>query len=383
MKYVLIFICALIGVLLLGPGCGKKVADTSTAGPIRIGANMELTGSIATLGGGAKEGVLLAAEQRNAKGGVLGKQLEIIVLDNKSDATEAANQTTKLIEKGVVAVLGPVTSGNCKAAAPIAQDEGVVLLSPTATNPDVTKIGDYIFRACFLDSYQGEAIARFAGGTLKARRMAVLVENGNDYARGLGEFAAKTFTAGGGTVVATEFYAKGEKDFASLLTKVKAKKPDVIVLPSYYDTVALCVKQAREMGITAPMMGGDGWDSPKLAEIAGKEALNNTYFTNHYSPEDVSPVVQNFVKSFKAKYGKVPDALAALGYDAALMLFDAIERAGAADSKKIRDTLAETKDFQGVSGTISMGKDRNPIKSISILALVDGKQTLKEKLAPK
>lgn len=353
------------------------------AGKIVIGANMELTGPIASLGQGTKEGILLAAEQQNKKGGLLGKQIDIIVLDNKSDATEAANQTVKLIaEHRVCTVLGPVTSGNCKAAAPIAQRMNVLLFTPTATNPDVTKIGNNIFRACFLDSYQGQAIAQFAAKTLKAKKMAVLMENGNDYARGLGDFAGNTFKKLGGQVVAREFYAKSEKDFSSLLTKIKAKKPDVIVLPSYYDTVALCIKQAREMGITAAMLGGDGWDSPQLTKIAGAKNLNNAFFTNHYSPLDKSPIVQNFVKAYQAKYKKTPDALAALGYDTALMLFDAINRAKSDKSDKIRDALAVTKNFQGVSGTISMGKDRNPIKSISILALVNGKQVLKQKIMP-
>jgi len=306
-----------------------------------------------------------------------------VVLDNKSDPVEAANQAEKLItEQHVLAILGPVTSGNSKAAAPIAQDGGVVLFTPTATNPAVTPIGTFIFRACFLDSFQGQTLARFAHKQLKASRMAVLVENGNDYAKGLGEFTAGEFSKLGGQVVSQEYYSKDEKDFTPILTKIKSAQPDVIIVPAYYETVGLCIKQAREMGYTVPILGGDGWDSPKLVEIAGAKNLNNTYFTNHYSSQDPATEVQTFVHKYQAQYHKIPDTFAALGYDTAGILFDAIRRANAMDSEKIRAALAQTKDFHGVTGAITMGADRNPIKSISVLALKDGQQRLVVKMAP-
>lgn len=351
------------------------------AAKLVIGADLELTGAIATIGTSGKEGIQLAVEEQNRKGGVLGQPIELVILDNKSDSTEAANQATKLIlQKRVAAILGPMTSSNCKAAGPIAQSKGVVLFSPSATNPAVTQIGTNIFRACFLDSYQGTTIAKFAAGTLKAKRMAILVENGNDYAKGLADFTKTAFIAAKGTVVAHEFYAKGEKDFSSVLTKIKAQKPDVIVVPAYYDTVAQCVKQARAMGITVPMMGGDGWDSPKLAQIAGAKNLTNTYFTNHYTSLDPAPAVQAFVKAYQAKFGHTPDTLAALGYDAAYALFDAVKRANSVEPMKIRAALAATKNFKGITGTITMGKDRNPIKSIMIIEMKNGKQALKTKM---
>jgi len=356
------------------------------AGPkkIVIGADLELTGAVATIGTSGMEGIQLAVEEQNRKGGLLGLSIELVVLDNKSNSTEAANQASKLITvKNAVAILGPMISSDCKAAAPIAQDEEVVLFSPSATNPAVTTIGPYIFRACFLDSFQGQTIAEFAAKQLKTKRMAILVENGNDYAKGLADYTKTAFTKAGGAVVAVEYFAKGEKDFSSLLTKIKSVKPDVIVVPSYYDTVALCVKQTREMGMKVPMMGGDGWDSPKMQEIAGAKNLNNTFYTNHYTSLDPVPKVQNFVKAYRARYHKMPDTLAALGYDTGYVLFDAIKRARSADKAQIRAALAVTANFQGVTGSITMGKDRNPIKSISVLELKDGKQTLRLKLPPK
>jgi len=376
----IIRVCSALLLLALLVVCPVLAASQQVV----IGADLEISGAVATLGKSAMEGMQLATDQQNARGGVLGQHIELVVLDNRSEVTETANQATRLIaEKRVVAIIGPVTSGNCKAAGPIAQGRQVVLFTPSATNPTVTNIGSYIFRACFLDSYQGETIAKFAALYLNKRHMAILVENGNDYARGLAVFTASTFKQLGGQVVAQEFYAKGEKDFSSALTKIKTLQPDIIVLPNYYDTVGLCIKQAREMGIKVAMIGGDGWDSPLLLQTAGAKNLNNTFFTNHYTPLDPTPLVQTFVKQYQARYHKTPDTLAALGYDSALILFDAIRRAKSIERTAIRNALASTVNFKGVTGTVTMGKDRNPIKSISVLELKDGKQLLRMKINPK
>ncbi|MDI6870063.1 MAG: ABC transporter substrate-binding protein [Bacillota bacterium] len=351
---------------------------------VKVGVVYEQTGNVATFGQSAVNATKMAAEEINAKGGIKGVgRIELVIEDNKSDAAESANAYNKLIFKDkVVGILGPVTSTNTLAAGPIAQQAGIPVITPTSTNPRVTQVGDYIFRACFIDPFQGRVMAVFAAKELKFKRVAVMPEVTSDYAMGLCQFFKENFEKLGGKVVAEEKFSTGDQDFSAQLTKIKATNPDAIYVGSYYNDVALISRQARQLGINVPLIGGDGFDSPKLFEI-GKEAVVGHYFTNHYSPDDQDPVTQKFVKAYKAKYGQTPDALAALGYDAANLLFDAIRRAGKADPKAIRDALAKTKGFKGVSGSITFDENRNPVKAAVILQVQkDGSQKFVKKVQP-
>lgn len=367
-------------------GCGGAPAATESK-TIKVGGNFELTGGVATFGQSAANGIKLAFKEINAGGGVLGKQLEFIAADNKSEPSESTNATTKLITQDkVVAVLGAIASTNTLAAVQVATDNKVPLLTPTSTNPKVTfdngKVRDYVFRSCFIDPFQGTVMASFASKSLKAKTAAIYTDNSSDYSKGLTEVFEKSFTEMGGKVVAKEAFLQKDQDFKATLTKLKAANVEVIFIPAYYEEVGRIVKQARELGITVPLLGTDGWDSPKLVEIASAAPLNNTYFSNHYSPEDKDPKVVKFVEAYKKEYNQTPDALAALGYDAALMLADAIKRAGAADPAKIKDALAATKSLQLVSGVITLDDKHNPIKSAAIIEMKDGKQIFKEKVNP-
>jgi branched-chain amino acid transport system substrate-binding protein len=368
---------------VLVAGCGGKTESKD----IKIGANFELTGGVATFGQSSVNGIKLAFKEANAAGGVLGKQLVLVVADNKSEPSESTNAITKLITQDKVkAVLGAVASSNTLAASQVAQDNKVPFISPTSTNPKVTfdngKTKEYAFRACFIDPFQGTVMANFATKSLKAKTAAIFVDNSSDYAKGLAEFFEKAFVAAGGTIVSKEAYLQKDQDFKATLTKIKATNPDVIFIPGYYQEVGLIAKQARDLSITVPLLGGDGWDSPKLVEIAGPDALNNGYFSNHYSPEDKDPKVVKFVTDYEKEYGAKPDALAALGYDAALMMIDAIKRANSDDSAKITAALAQTKNLQGVSGTITLNEKHDPVKSAVVIEMKNGKQVFKEKVNP-
>lgn len=343
---------------------------------IVIGVIAPITGDVATFGESTKNAVLLAAEQVNAKGGLLGKKVVIKVEDDRNQPQDSAAAAQKLITQDkVVAIIGSVASKCTLAAAPIAQENKIPIISGTSTNEKVTQVGDYVFRACFIDPFQGAVMARFAYNNLKAKTAACLFDVTNDYPKGLAEEFKKEFERLGGKVVEFQTYNYGDQDFKPQLTKIKSKNPDVLFLSDYYNTVGLIAKQARELGIKSVFLGGDGWDSPDLVKIGGK-AVEGSYFSNHYSPESTTPEAVEFLKAYKAKYGKDPDALAALGYDAALLLFDAIKRAGSTEGPKIRDALAATKDFKAVSGTITFDQNRNPIKSAAIITIKDGKQKL-------
>jgi len=365
-------------------GCG----GSSESQDIKIGGDFEMSGGSATFGQSSVNGAKLAFKQVNAAGGLLGKQITFIPADNKGEPSESTNAMTKLVTQDkVVAVLGCVASSDTLAAVPVATQYKVPLLSPTSTNPKVTvtdgKVNDFVFRACFIDPFQGTVMANFASKTLNAKTAAIYIDNSADYAKGLAEFFEKAFVASGGTIVAKEAYLQKDTDFKATLTKIKATNPDVIFIPGYYGEVGLIAKQGRELGITVPLLGGDGWDSSKLVEIAGKEALNSTYFSNHYSPEDKDPKVVKFVDEYKAEYGgQSPDALAALGYDAAMMLVDAIKRANSADPEKIKEALAQTKGFQAVSGQITLNETHDPVKSAVVIEMKDGTQVFKEKVNP-
>lgn len=346
----------------------------SSSGDIPIGVYLSFTGSTATFGDSTFKGIQLATEEINAQGGINGRKIVLYREDDRSDAQEARSAVTKLIQRDrVVAVLGEVASSRSLAAAPICQENKIPMISPSSTNPQVTQVGDYIFRVCFIDPFQGAVMAKFAAETLKVKRVAVLTDVKNDYSVGLAKYFKETFTKLGGQIVAEKSYSEGDPDFRAQLTAIKAANPEAIFVPGYYSEVGTIARQARELGIQVPFLGGDGWDSPKLVEGAGN-ALEGSYFSNHYSHESTDPTVQGFVAKFKTRYnGEVPDALAALGYDAANILFDAIKRAGSTDPTKIRDALAQTKDFPGVTGKITIDADRNAVKPAVVLQ-VKGKE---------
>ncbi|MTV48690.1 ABC transporter substrate-binding protein [Heliobacillus mobilis] len=372
-----------------GGGDKKTSANPAPADAWVIGGNFELSGGQATFGKAAVNGAQLVFDEINAKGGINGKQIKFVALDNKSEATESTNVASKLInQEKAVAILGCTTSGDTLGMVQMAMDKKVPVLSTSATNPKVTvdektsKTNDYIFRACFIDPFQGTVMANFSLNNLNKKTAAILTDNQAPYAKGLAQFYKEAFTKKGGQIVADESYVTGDQDFKAILTKIRATNPDVLYVPGYYEEVGKIVKQARELGMNIPVMGGDGWDSPKLVEIAGASALNNTFFSNHYSSEDKDPIVQDFVKKYKAKYNEVPDSMAVLGYDGALILVDALKRAGEPSAEKIKEALAATKDVQTVTGKISYDEFHNPIKAAAIIEMKDGKQTFKDKVQP-
>ena len=339
---------------------------------VRIGVFMSLTGTTANFGISSVNGIKMAAEEVNAAGGINGKQIELLVQDDRSDAQEAATIVTKFVTQDQVhAILGEVASSRSIAAAPIAQNAKIPMLTPSSTNPEVTKKGDFIFRSCFIDPVQGAAIAQFAAKTLNAKNAAIMVDRKNDYSTGLEEVINDTFTKMGGKIVATQSYQEGDQDFNAQLTSLKGANPEVIFVPGYYNDVGLIAKQARDKGITVPLIGGDGWDSTQLYAIGGS-ALNGSYFTNHYSPYDTDAKVQKFVNDYKSKYGSVPDALAATAYDAAHIMFDAIKRSKSLNGPDIRDALASTKDYPGVTGTVTFNQNRDAVKPIVMIEIKDG-----------
>lgn len=358
-------------IFVLCLGCAKPGDE------ILIGEYGSLSGGTATFGQSTHNGILLATEEVNSNGGLLGKKVKIITEDDQSKPEEAKTAVLKLIKHNrVVAVLGEVASSRSLAAAPECQKSKIPMISPASTNPKVTEVGDYIFRACFVDSFQGEGMARFAKEKLKLGRMAILKDVKNDYSVGLADFFEKTFRQLGGEITAVQSYSEGDIEFRAQLTAIKGSGPkgsgpDGIFAPGYYTEVGLIARQARELGLNIPMLGGDGWDSPKTVEIGGT-AVNESYFSTHYSADDPAPKVQGFIEKYRKKYGKVPDAMAVLGYDAAELLFDAIRRAGTTESVKIRDTLAATQNLAGVSGNISMDPNRNAKKRLVILKIENG-----------
>ena len=370
-------------VISLLAGCGKAESDK-----IKVGLDYELSGQVATYGQGLVEGIELAVKEINAAGGVLNKQIKLVKSDNKSENAETANVATKLITRDkVVAILGPATSGNAKAAIPVANKNKVPLISASATDDDVTvdsngKVREFAFKTCFNDSFQGSILANFASADLKSKEAAILLDNTSDYSKGLVKSFKETYKSLGGTIVAEQAYQQKDKDFKAALTNIKDSNPDVLYVPGYYEEVGLIVKQARELGIDVPVIGGDGYDSPKLADLAGKDALNNVFFTNHYSSKDTTKEVVEFKEAFKKEYKKDPNAFNALGYDLAYFLKDALQRAGEADPIKLKDALASTKGFKGITGELSIDKHHNPVKSITIIEMKDGEQTFLKKQQP-
>ncbi len=390
MKKRFCLLMTLLFTFTLFTGCTQKSTQASSTDSetIKVGLNYELSGNVATYGQGLSNGIELAIEEINKNGGVLGKQIEVVKIDNKSDNAEAANVSTRLATRDkVVAILGPATSGNTKAASPAAVQNKVPLISASATADDVTvdangKVREYIFKTCFSDSFQGVTMANFAFHDLSLKNAAVLFDNTSDYSKGLTKNFKETYTALGGKILAEEAYQAKDTDYKAVLTKIKATNPEVLYVPGYYEEVGLIVRQARELGLTVPVLGADGYDSPKLAEIAGKEALNKVYYTNHYSSMDNAPDVVKFKTAFNAKYGKEADAFHALGYDLGYFFADAVTRAGVADSVKVKEALAATKDFKGITGTLSIDENHNPVKAVTILEVKNGEPTFLKKLEP-
>ncbi|MGE5652883.1 MAG: ABC transporter substrate-binding protein [Bacillota bacterium] len=362
-------------------GCTPpKQATTGRGGPLSsakeivVGAIAPITGDVATFGQSTKQALNLAVQQVNAAGGISGKKVVLKLEDDKNDPVEAANAALKLINQDKVnAIIGSVSSKVTLAAAPLAQKNKIPMISSTSTNEKVTQVGDMIYRACFIDPFQGQVMAKFAKENLKSTTAAVLYDIGNDYSKGLAESFKESFTKGGGQIVAFETYAKGDQDFNAQLTKIKATNPGSLFLPDYYNTVGLIAKQAKAQGITAALLGGDGWDSDDLVKIGGT-SVEGTYFSNHYSPDNNSPETKAFIAAYKQAYNAVPDALAALAYDAATVLFDAIKRADSLDGDKIAAAMSQTKDLKTVSGKVNFDTNRNPIKSAVVLSIKDGKQ---------
>ena len=375
---------AMVLVVMLS-GCGANTSSND----IKIGLINEMTGGNATFGTSSANGAKMAIKEANAKGGVLGKKITAVIVDNKSEPSESVNAMTKLVTQDkVVAVTGIYASSNAIAASTVAEASKVPFLAVGATNPKVTvdeksgKVKDYTFRVCFIDPFQGTVGANFALNTLKLKQAAILIDSSSDYSKGLAAFFKGAFTKGGGVILAEEAYLQKDQDFKTILTKIKSLNPQIIYVPGYYEEVGKIVKQARELGITVPLLGGDGWDSPKLVEIATAAALNNTFFTNFYSVEDTSAASKAFVEAYKKEYGQLPDALAVLGYDAANVLIDAIKRANSAESAKIRDALAATKDVATVTGSTTLNATHDAVKNAVIIEMKGGKQTYKATIKP-
>lgn len=345
--------------------CTKKNQGPRTE--IVIGHFASMTGSEATFGISTDEGIRLAIDEKNAAGGIKGKQVKLITMDDQGKAEEAASVVTRLIEQeNVIAILGEVASSRSLAAAPIAQNKKVPMLTPSSTNPKVTEVGNFIFRACFIDPFQGTVMAKFATETLKVKKVAILRDVKSDYSVGLADFFIKKFTELGGEIVADVSYQSGDVDFKGQITQIKSKNPEALFVPGYYTEVGLIARQVRQGGIKAPMLGGDGWDSPKLFEI-GKEAVNGSYFSNHYSTESKDPAAIEFMAKFKAKYNKQPDGLSSVAYDATRMLLQAIESAPELTPQAVRDQLAQIKEFAGATGKISIDENRNAVKSAVVV----------------
>src|SRR5712671_6174399 len=375
---------SLAAALVLPLGCAKRSNE------LVVGVYGSLTGSTATFGTSTKNGTELFVDNLNTAGGIGGTKIRTIVEDDQSKPEEAATAVSKLIEQdGVIAVLGEVASSRSMAAAPICQQAGVPMISPSSTNPKVTELGDYIFRACFIDPFQGQMLAKFARSTLNMTRVAILHDSKNDYSVGLDTYFTEACRALGGTIVADVAYSEGDQDFKAQLTMIKGKHPQFILVPGYYTEVGLIARQARELGITEPMLGGDGWVSDKLLEIA-QDALNGSYFVIHFYEGNPDPLVQKFVSDYKQRYGANPDGLAALAYDAAGMLTSALTKLHDEDPKafealkgprndeqkaaraKLRDLIAATKDYPGVAGKITLDAKRNAVKAAVFIGIENG-----------
>ena len=377
---------ALLGVAMLGSvfaGCGN---DKAASDEIKVGVNIEMTGNQANYGNAGLEGIRLAIKEANEAGGINGKKITLVEADSKSEAAEAVNAATKLIsDDKVQVILGPAVTANVIAESQVATDNKVPVIGFAATNPDVTvengQVKPFIFRSCFIDPQQGTVMAKFVTKELKAKTAVMYIDSSSDYSKSLGKVFKETFEAAGGKVLMEESFLAKDQDFKAALTKLKTANADVIFVPAYYEEVGKIVKQARELGITCPMLGTDGWDDPKVADIAGVAALNNTFFSTHYFSED--PGAKSFIDAFTKEYGHAPNVFAALGYDAGKLLVDALKRANSTDPEAIRKAIEETKDLQVATAKITMDPaTHNPIKDAIIIENKDGKYTFKGRIAP-
>ncbi len=377
------FSLAFVAAGCLLTGCNKSSPGPNAGGDvIKVGEYGSLTGSEASFGQSTHKGIQQAVDEINAAGGVLGKKIELHTEDDQSQAGQAATVVRKLISSdGVVALLGEVASSRSLEAAPICQQSGIPMISPSSTNPKVTEVGDYIFRVCFIDPFQGTVMANFATKTVQAHTAAVLTDVKSDYSLGLAKFFKEQFLASGGKIVDEEKYSGGDKDFNAQLTAIKAASPEVVFVPGYYTEVGLIALQARQLGINVPLLGGDGWESPTLIPVGGK-ALEGDSFSTHFSADNTSPEVQAYLTTYKKRYNETSDAMAPLGYDAMMILADAIKRAGTTDGAKVRDALAATKDFKGVTGNITIDPNRNASKSAVILTITNGAIKYIQTVAP-
>jgi branched-chain amino acid transport system substrate-binding protein len=396
MRFVQAFTTMVLAVAAMTTGCREKKVDQesapSTGGGSVVGEKIllghigSMTGDNATFGQSTDNGIRLAMDEQNKKGGIKGKQLDLRTLDDQGKPEEAAVAATRLITQDKVSiVLGEVASSRSLAIAPIADSNRVPMISNASTNPRVTKDGaktrPYVFRVCFIDPFQGTVMAKFARETLKVSKVAVLRDVGNDYSVGLAQFFSAKFHDLGGEIASDQSFKAGDQDFKAQLTAIKAKNPEAIYVPGYYTEVALIGRQARELGMKQSLMGGDGWDSEKLYEIA-KGALDGSYFSNHYAPEDPSPVIREFVRKYEATYKSVPDAMAVLGYDAANVGFDAMQRAPDLSSSAIREAIEQTKGFQGVSGIITIDADHNAVKSAVVMKVQNNEPKYAATISP-
>lgn len=393
-KRIFLSLLALILVMSLLVGCGNGGANNNNNNNegedgIKIGLNYELTGGNASYGESSANGILMAFDEINAAGGIDGKQIVPVKIDNKSEAAEATSVATRLMtNEGVVMSLGPATSGNFMATIPVAQQNKIPVLSSSSTaDIGITtdaegNVYDYAFRLCFKDSFQGVTMANFALNNLGASKAVIIKDTSSDYGKGLAENFTASFEGAGGQIVAEEGYVKGDKDFNAVLTGIRGKDFDVIFVPGYYDEAGLIIKQARDLGIDAPILGADGFDSPVLLELAGETALNDVYFSNHYSSLDEDPLVKEFIAKYKEKYGSEPNAFNALGYDLGKWAADAIKRAGSVEPAAITEALAGTKGFEGVTGTFDMDENHDPVKSAVVIGLENGVQKTSVKVDP-
>lgn len=377
--------CLLICVLTVALFTACSATNTDE---IRIGINYELSGDNATYGQGAVEGIEMAIDEINQAGGINGKLIKAIKYDNESKPSEASTLANKLVSQDkVLAILGPATTGAFTSQIPVANKNKIPIATGSATGDNLTfaadgSVHEYVFRICFNDSFQGRVMANFAAENLSAKKAVIIMDSSNDYSKGLTKNFKETFTAAGGTIVAEESYVKGDTDFNAILTKIKDLDFDAIFIPGYYNEAGLIIKQARTLGIDKPILGADGFDSPVLVELAGADALNNVYFSNHYSSIGDDPVVLKFIADFEAKYGKKPNAFNALGYDLAKFVADAISRAESLTGEAIKDALEATENFIGVTGTLSVDENHNPVKSIFVIELKDGEQHSSVKVNP-
>jgi branched-chain amino acid transport system substrate-binding protein len=391
---------SLTGLAALTAGCGGGASQEELV----VGEFGSLTGNDATFGTSTKTGVEIAMQELTAKSGgkIGGLPVRVVVEDDQSKPEEAATVVQKLINQDrVITVLGEVASSRSLAGAPICQSAGVPMISPSSTNPRVTQVGDYIFRMCFLDEFQGTVMARFTAQSLKLKKVAILKDSKSDYSVGLAQFFTEAFTALGGSILIEQAYQSGDNDFRAQLTAIKAKKPDAIIVPGYYTEAGLIARQARELGLKQPLIGGDGWESEKLIEIGG-DALNGCYYSNHWALDAPDPKLQAFLKSYRDRFKSDPDAIGGLAYDAANVLFASLEKLSEQDpqtfkglssahagsparseaEKKLRDVIASTANYGGATGTITLDQNRNASKPAVVIEIKDGKKVFNSSFNP-